>query len=134
MLNGDRPAGKEFPCRDGQDPLRAVAMHTVPRWRHHAASAIGLAALLCVSRTASADGIDDASMLLESSSSSASLAPPRVEDAERHDSVRRAEDRLTELVVEYLERAFDKRSSTNRVASRSAKPEPDRPAAVDAGS
>jgi hypothetical protein len=134
MLNGDRPAGKDFLCGDGQGPRRAVPMHTALRWRQHAASAIGLAAILCVSRTASADGINDASVFPESSSSSASLAPPRVEDAERHDSVRRAEDRLTELVVEYLERAFDKRSSTNRVASRSARPEPDRLAAVDAGS
>jgi hypothetical protein len=51
-----------------------------------------------------------------------------------HNAARRAEDRLLELVVEYLERAVDKRSSADRVASRRAMPEPDRMAAVDTGS
>jgi hypothetical protein len=134
MLNGDRPAGKEFRCGYDQDPWRAVPMHGAPRGRRHTAAAIGLAVLLCASRTASADGTDDASLSPDSASSSASLAPPRVDDAGRHDPARRAEDRLLELVVEYLERAFDKRSSANRVASRSARPEPDRLVAVDAGS
>jgi hypothetical protein len=87
---------------------------------------------MSASGPASADRPDDAAASPSPlSRESHALAPSG--DAEHQNAARRAEDRLMELVVEYLESAFDRRSSTNRLASRDATPGPDRMAAVDTG-
>jgi hypothetical protein len=120
MLDGDMPKGMGVPG------ICAAS------WSK-AAISIVLAALLGAPGLASADRPHDAA---------ASPSPTRLEspvpassgDAVHQSAARRAEDRLLELVVEYLESAFDNRSSPARVASRRATPEPDRMAAVDAGS
>jgi hypothetical protein len=120
MVNGGMPKGKGVPG------VRAAP------WSKAATSTV-LAALMGVSGPASADRPDDAAAP-SSSPSLESQAPAPAGDPVHHNAARRAEDRLLELVVEYLERAFDKRSSADRVASRRAMPEPDRMAAVDTGS
>jgi hypothetical protein len=120
MVNGGMPKGKGVPG------VRAAP------WSK-AATSIVLAALMSASGPASADRPDDAAAP-SSSPSLESHAPVPVGDPVHQNAARRAEDRLLELVVEYLESAFDERSSTHRVASRRATPEPDRMAAVDTGS
>jgi hypothetical protein len=120
MVNGGMAKGKGIP-----------AVHAAP-WSK-AATSIMFAALMSASGPVSADRPDDAAAP-SSSPSLESQVPAPAGDLVHQNAVRRAEDRLLVLVVEYLESAFDKRSSTNRVASRRATPEPDRMAAVDTGS
>jgi hypothetical protein len=122
MVNGGMPKGKRVP---------GVRVRAAP-WSK-AVTSIVLTVLMSASGPASADRPDDAAAP-SSSPSLESRAPAPAGDPVRQNAARRAEDRLLVLVVEYLESAFDKRSSTNRVASRKATPEPDRMAAVDTGS
>jgi len=116
---------------DGDRPKRNAAPAVRPVPRSGAAAACALAALMGASGLASADPPDDAAAS-PSPSSIESQGPAPVGDAAHRGAARRAEDRLMELVVEYLESAFD-RNSTNRLASRGAAPAADQMAAVDTG-